>query len=31
MHVGTINVDALRQFLIHKGYDLPHEGGSVRG
>jgi hypothetical protein len=27
MHVGTVNVDALRQFLIHKGYDLPHEGG----
>lgn len=27
MHVGTVDVNSLRQFLIHKGYDLPHEGG----
>lgn len=27
MHIGTIHVDALRSFLIHKGYDLPEEGG----
>jgi hypothetical protein len=27
MHIGTVHVDALRSFLIHKGYDLPQEGG----